>query len=195
MTVTFSRNVPRRVRAVVLAGLELCDEKFEVTGGVPALQKALGHDSPSATRAAIAEAESWGLMRRKGPLNLSPRPVFVVVSRLIRGSCATQGCLAPAWRVWCPTCMQANRADRVWRYKAIDLAVAGNTPPAIAAMVSRPLRDVVRVLLGEVPDMVAVEWRDVFDGRPPDRTAGERQRRSRARKKEKKQNGNEEKTE
>lgn len=89
--------------------------------------------------------------------------------------------------------MQAQRSDRTWKYKAIDLAVAGNTPPAIAAMVSRPLRDVVKVLLSEVPSIVPVEWQDIFDGQKIDRTASERQRRARAKKKENMQNGDKEK--
>lgn len=85
----FARDVPRSVQHAVLAALDLVDDNGEVVGGMPALQAALGHDSPSSTRAVVALAERHKLLRRKGDIGHGSRRVFVakhlVVARLILG--------------------------------------------------------------------------------------------------------------
>lgn len=74
----FARDVPRAVQHAVRAAIELADDNGEVRGGMPALQQALGHDTDRATRAVVARAESWRLLKRKGHRTEHPRRVVVV---------------------------------------------------------------------------------------------------------------------
>lgn len=74
----FARDVPRAVQHAVRAAIELADDNGEVRGGMPALQQALGHDDPSATRRVVATAERWKLLKRKGDIGHGPRRVVVV---------------------------------------------------------------------------------------------------------------------
>jgi len=157
-TSCFPRNTPRAVQGAVRAALELVDEHGEVVGGMAALQVALGHDSPSATRAVVSQAEGQGLMRRTGPIGHGPRRVFVVEARLNTGACET-GCGRAARGRWCPSCRQAHRADREWGHRAVEMAVTGSSPAAIASALSRPLYpDVVFHLFSEVPGLVDPVW-------------------------------------
>jgi hypothetical protein len=185
--IRFARDVPRRVQQIVYVALDLADEKFEVIGGLPALQKASGHDSSSTTRVAVAEAESWGLMRRFGGPH--SRRLFVLMSKLIVGSCATAGCLRPARGTWCRSCLQHQRIDRQWQHRAIDLAVAGTSPAVIASTLQRPLKEIIRHLFSEVPDIVAPEWRAIMQDSGLKTTSRERFRRYAAKKKDEGQNG------
>jgi hypothetical protein len=187
--IQFERNVPRRVQQVVLVALDLSDEKFEVVGGLPALQNALGHDSSSSTRTAVAEAETWRLMRRFGGPHT--RRLFVLVSRLYFDACKTPGCGRPARGSWCSSCMNAQRVDRQWQYRAIDLAVAGTSPATIASTLSRPLADIVRHLFSEVPDVIAPEWRQLLTENGLKTTSRERYRRHISRKRDEAQNDKE----
>lgn len=82
----FSRNVPRAVQHAVLVAEDLADAHNEVVGGMPALQKALNHDSPRATRGVVAAAEAWGFLKRKDAIGHGPRRVFVVEARLNRSA-------------------------------------------------------------------------------------------------------------
>lgn len=82
----FARDVPRAVQHAVRAAIELADDNGEVRGGMPALQKALGHDTERATRALVARAETWRLLRRKGDVNEHPRRVVVVGFSSLLGS-------------------------------------------------------------------------------------------------------------
>lgn len=164
----FARDVPRSVQHAVRTALELADEKGEVVGGMPALQLALGHDSASTTRTAVAQAEAWGLMRRTGPVGHGARRVFVVVARLKSGACSTPGCDRDATGRWCRTCRQIWREDRAWQPRAVEMAVAGSSPAVIARALNRPLwpedgdNGVVAYLLGEVPALIDNEWRDAL---------------------------------
>jgi hypothetical protein len=159
----FARDVPRSVQTCVRVADDIADENGEIPGGMPALQEALGHDNPSSTRRAVIQAEGWGLMRRSGPIGHGPRRVFVV-ARANPHACATPGCdRVPLGGNWCPTCKQVRRADRDWHPRAIEMLVAGMSPPLIASTVSRPLfPDVVFHLLAEVPDLVQDEWREAL---------------------------------
>lgn len=180
----FAANVPQAARHAVRCALELVDERGEVVGGMRALQAAMGHAALSSTRDAVAAAEAHGLMRRRGAS--WGRRVFVVVSRVFSGAmCSTPGCRrsvsANADR--CPRCANIERVDREWRYVAVELAVSGKTPAAIAAHVARPLfPDVVGALLAE--RLLGDEWARAFTeatGRKPDATRAERVRRFRER--------------
>lgn len=82
----FPRDVPRCVQHAVLAALDLVDESGEVVGGMAALQTALNHDSPRATRGVVAAAEEWGLLKRKGAIGHGTRRVFVVEARKNRSA-------------------------------------------------------------------------------------------------------------
>jgi len=180
----FDRNVPRSVQHAVRAALEMVDDTGEVTGGMHALQAALGHDSPSATREAVAQAEAWGFMRRTGPIGHGTRRLFVVVARLKDGACATPGCeRLPTTSGRCRLCSSVERADRTWRSRVIEMGVAGMSPPLIAAHVQRPtFPDVVAVLLGE--GLLGSEWAERMreaTSRKTDTTRIERVRRFRER--------------
>ncbi len=175
----FVRDVPHAVRMAVRVALELADASGEVPGGMPALQAALGHDTARGTRMVVAGAESWGLMRREGPVGHGPRRLFVVVARNNRSapdgfrseprSC--DNCGRPTTGRWCTLCQPSFRRDREWRMLAVAMLVAGKTPPAIAAAVGQnlyptpgdgPLTGVVAFLLGEVPKLVPPEWREGY---------------------------------
>lgn len=188
----YARDVPRAVQRAVSVCLELIsDEKRrraltpdvvhddyvdagEVPGGLPALQADLGHDSPSATRSVVAQAEHHRLLRRAGWSNgqLGSRLLFVVEQRLISGGgCANCGEPISRTSVVCQRCQPAFRPDRAWRMKAVEMLVAGKTPNAIAIAVSQPLypargdsplTGVVAFLLGELPTLVGQEWRDGY---------------------------------
>ena len=180
----FARDVPRAVQHAVRAALELVDDTGEVAGGMVALQAALGHDSPSATRESVAQAEAWGLMRRTGPVGHGVRRVFVVVARLKSGACSTPGCEKdPTSSGRCRLCSSVERADRTWRSRVIEMSVAGMSPPTIAAHVQRPtFPDVVTVLLGE--GLLGPEWAERMreaTSRKTDTTRLERVRRFRER--------------
>lgn len=169
----FARDVPRSVQHAVRAALDLVDEKGEVQGGMPALQQALGHDSPSATRTVVAQAEAWGFLRRTGPVGHGGRRVFLVEARLKSGACATPGCDREATGRWCRTCRQIWREDRAWQPRAVEMAVAGSSPAVIARALNRPLwpedgdNGVVAYLLGEVPALVQDDWRDALREQAP----------------------------
>lgn len=178
----FARDVPRSVQHAVRAALDLVDEKGEVQGGMPALQQALGHDSPSATRTVVAQAEAWGFLRRTGPVGHGARRVFLVEARLKSGACATPGCDRevrgdkrpdrPRSR-WCRTCRQIWREDRAWQPRAVEMCVAGSSPAIIARALNRPLwpedgdNGVVAYLLGEVPALVSADWRAALKEQAP----------------------------
>lgn len=169
----FARDVPRSVQHAVRAALDLVDDKGEVTGGMAALQQALGHDSPSATREAVAQAEAWGFMRRVGAVGHGTRRVFLVVARLKSGACATAGCAREATGRWCRTCRQIWREDRAWQPRAVEMAVAKSSPAVIARALNRPLwpedgdNGVVAYLLGEAPALVSEEWRAALREQAP----------------------------
>lgn len=175
----FPRDVPRSVQHAVRAALDLVDERGEVKGGMVALQEALGHDSPSATRTAVAQAEAWGYLRRTGPVGHGSRRLFLVVARLKSDACATDGCSRPAVGRWCRVCRQIWREDRGWQPRAVEMAVAKSSPAVIARALNRPLwpedgdNGVVAYLLGEVPALVPEEWRDALREQAPHLFAGE----------------------
>lgn len=185
----FGRDVPLAVRTAVRAALELADDTGEVVGGLPALQKAIGHDDPSATRRVVAAAERHRLMRRVGPVGHGFRRVFVVEARLNLHACETPGCMrAPTGR-WCPSCRQVHRADREWGHRAVEMCVAGTSPSVIAATLSRPLfPDVVFHLLSEVPALVADDWLEGLREHSPEHvrrlTDRTRQRRAESRRRD-----------
>lgn len=179
-----SRDVPRAVAAAVHAAVAIAGVDGEVVGGMSGLQVALGHDSAASTRRLVGLAEQLGLMRRVGVAGGQTGPIrlFVVESRLNIGACETPGCTrAPTGR-WCPSCRQVHRADREWRHRAVEMAVAGASVPIIAGAVGHPTSDVVRHLLGEVPDLVDPAWRDAWREATPnaDVTRATRLRRHRA---------------
>lgn len=169
----FPRDVPRSVQHAVRAALDLVDERGEVKGGMTALQEALGHDSPRATREAVAQAEAWGYLRRTGPIGHGSRRLFLVVARLNPAACATDGCDRPAVGRWCRVCRQIWREDRGWQPRAVEMAVAKSSPAVIARALNRPLwpedgdNGVVAYLLGEVPALVPKEWRDALREQAP----------------------------
>lgn len=90
----FPRDVPNRVQLAVRIAEELSNDDGEVVGGMPALQKALNHDSDRSTRDVVAEAETWKLLKRKGPIGHGPRRVFVV-SKMKRKASTWLGSLSP----------------------------------------------------------------------------------------------------
>lgn len=170
----FPRDMPRAVQAAVRAAMELADISGEVVGGMLALQEALGHDDSASTRRVVIEGESWGYMRRAGPIGHGPRRLFVVEARANpHASCRNCGVPKPPNRYeHCQTCKVAFRRDRSWRMTAVAMLVDGKAPPAIAAAVSQPLfpgRDdgplvgVVAFLLGEVPALVPRAWSDAYN--------------------------------
>lgn len=178
----FARDVPRCAQFAVLAALDLVDETGEVVGGMPALQTALGHDSPAVTRRAVSLAEQHGLMRRVGPIGHGQRRVFVVEARLNVGGCSTPGCDRPPRGRWCVTCRQVHRTDRLWQHRAVEMAVAGASLSVIAVAVGHPTDEVVKLLLREVPALVDETWRERFAGQ--DVTSALRLRRHRAKARE-----------
>ena len=178
---TLTRNTPRSVRMVVLAARSLVADEVDgirgrmrkVEGGMPALQVACGHDSPSATRTAVAQAEAWSLMRRSGAT--SAVSVYVVVDdlRLNSGEAATlcRYCSIPSAAGCCKTCQPAFRRDRAWRTTATNLLHEGKSLPEIAAIVNQPLypgpgdspmTGVVAHLLAECPALVPHAFREGY---------------------------------
>lgn len=178
---SLNRNVPRSVRMVVLAARSLVAPEVEgtrgrirkVEGGMTALQSACGHDSPSATRTAVAQAEAWGLMRRSGAT--SAVSVFVVVEdlRLNSGGAATacKHCGDPSEAGCCKRCQPHFRRDRAWRATATNLLHEGKSLPEIAAIVNQPLYPgpgdspmvgVVAHLLAECPALVPQAFREGY---------------------------------
>ena len=170
----FPRDVPRAVQAAVRAALELVDDAGEVVGGLPALQVALGHDSASATRRVVGEAEALGYMRRVGPIGHGERRVFVVEARLKSGGvCGVPGCDRPAVGKWCPTCRQVRREDRAWWARAVEMCVAGESPPAISSTLKQPLwpdddsNGVVFHLWSECPALLGDDWKAALREQAP----------------------------